>query len=94
MRQEDDNGDSSESGESSLDEGGDMDEAEVEEKVELMAVMVERAREHVSSYQVQRNNARKLINLACLGITDLLPSLVRQKFLTIDMGQNLCSPNF
>ena len=47
LRQEDDDWDSSESEESSLDERGDMDEAEVEEEVELMAVMVELAREYV-----------------------------------------------
>ena len=99
VRQEasDEDRDSSESEDSSLEGGdadGNMDEADVEQEVEIMAATVERAREHVSAYQVQRNNARRLINLARLDITHLLPSLCQRKVLTIDMGQNLCLPNF
>ena len=70
------------------------DEGTLEQVIETMAETIEKAREHVSSYQIQRNHGRQLISLARLDITHLLPSLIRRKVLTIDMGQNLCLPNF
>ena len=51
-------------------------------------------RDHICAYQIQRNKSRRLISLARNDITHLLPSLVRRKVLTIDMGQNPCLPNF
>jgi len=95
LRQDDDDGDSSESEDSTLSVSTtELDEEEVEEEVELMADTVRRARKHVSDYQIQRKYARSTIDLGRSDITNLLPSLLRRKVLTIDMGQNLCLPNF
>lgn len=70
------------------------DEGDLERVIETMAETMEKACEHVSSYQIQQNHGRQLISLARLDIAHLLPSLIRRKVLTIDMGQNLCLPNF
>ena len=69
-------------------------EDDLETEIELMEDALEKARDHVRAYQVQRNESRRLISLARNDITHLLPSLFRRKVLTIDMGQNLCLPNF
>ena len=90
---EDESWDSTES-EDSLDGNTDELEEQVEGEVEMMAAMVEEARKHVSAYQVQRNMARSIINLARHDIKYILSSLCRRTVLTIDMGQNLCLPNF
>ena len=69
-------------------------EEELEAEMERMSATMRKARDHVRAYQIQRNQCRRLISLARLDITHLLPSLLRRKVLTIDMGQNLCLPNF
>jgi hypothetical protein len=69
-------------------------EAEIEAQIERMDEAVTKAREHVRQYQVQRHQARLLIESARNDVTYNLPSLFRRKVLTIDMGQNLCLPNF
>ena len=80
--------------ESEVSEDESRNEGEIEREIEMMSETIRKAREHVSAYQIQRNQSRCLISLARLDITALLPSLVRRKVLTIDMGQNLCLPNF
>ena len=88
---DDDNGAGTES---ELSDDEDLGEEELEREVDRMAETLRKARDHVSAYQIQRNHSRQLIKLARLDITHLLPSLLRRKVLTIDMGQNLCLPNF
>ena len=45
-------------------------------------------------FQIHRNWARKVISIVRLDITYHLPSIFRRKILIIDMGKNLCLPNF
>ena len=59
-----------------------------------MEVNIVKAKSHVQMYQIHRNWARKVISIARLDITKHLPSIFCHKLLTIDMGQNLCLPNY
>ncbi len=70
------------------------DDANLEGVIESMAETIEKARQHVRDYQIQRKQGQLIISLAKLDIANHLPSLFRRKVLTIDMGQNLCLPNF
>ena len=63
---------------------------DIENEIDILA----KAKSHVQMYHIQRNWARKVISIARLYITYHIPSLLRRKVLTIDMGQNLCLPNF
>ena len=69
-------------------------EAEMEAEIERIDAAIVKAKEHVRQYTVQRCKCKHLIALSQLDISNHLPSLFRQKVLTIDMGQNLCLPNF
>ena len=69
-------------------------EDDLETEIERLEGTLQKARDHVRAYQIQRDESRRLISLARNDITYLLPSLLRRKVLTIDMGQNLCLPNF
>lgn len=90
----DDANDDTDSGAEDPPEEEDPPGEDLENEIVRMEGTLEKARQHVRAYQVQRDQSRRLISLARLYITHLLPSLVRRKVLTIDMGQNLCLPNF
>lgn len=60
----------------------------------MVEVTLANAKYHVQRYQVQRNWARKVVVGVRLDITYRLPFLFCRKVLPIDMGQNLCLPNF
>ena len=70
------------------------DDVDIENEIDMVEVIIAKANSHVQMYQIQRNWARKVISISHLDITYHLPSLFRRKVLTIDMGQNLCQPNF
>ena len=59
-----------------------------------MDASITKAREYVRQYSVQCHESRNLIEFAKQDIANHLPSLFWRKVLTIDMGQNLCLPNF
>ena len=63
-------------------------------KIENASDILIRAKKHVKEYRIQKQTAASFISLAKLDILYHLPSLLRRKVLTIDMGQNLCLPNF
>ena len=84
----------SESG-SGSDENDDANEVNpIEAEIEAVDATLVKAKAHVRNYQIQRQKAKDIISIARLDITYILPSLFRRKVLTIDMGQNLCLPNF
>ena len=68
--------------------------AEIVAEIERMDTALATAKEHVRQYTVQRHECKNLIQLARQDMAYHLPSLFRRKVLTIDMGQNLCLPNF
>ena len=70
------------------------DDVDIENEIDTVEVIIVKAKSHVQMYHIQRNWARKVISIARLDITYHIPSLLRRKVLTIDMGQNLCLPNF
>ena len=67
---------------------------DIENKIDAVELIITKAKSHVKMYQTQRNWERKVISISRLDITYHLPSIFCQKVLTIDMGQNLCLPNF
>ena len=80
--------------EESKDENENKNEAEFERMVTTMQGKMIEAKAHVRAYQVQREESKKIISLARSDISNLLPSIFRNRVLTIDMGQNLNLPNF
>ena len=73
----------------------DRDEGELERSLSDYEKTLIAAKAHVKSYQVQREESKRIISLARLDITtNNLHSLFRRRVLTIDMGQNLNVPNF
>lgn len=81
---------------SEMEDRNDIEERErqLEYQITAMQASLEKAREHVRAYQVQRDESKCIVSLAKLDIANLLPSLCRRRVLTIDMGQNLNLPNF
>ena len=81
---------------SEMEDRNDIEERErqLEYQITAMQASLEKAREHVRAYQVQRDESKCIMSLAKLDIANLLPSLCRRRVLTIDMGQNLNLPNF
>ena len=71
---------------SSADESAGEDDADIENEIDTVKVILAKAKSHLQMYQIQRNWARKVIPIARLDITYHLPSLFRRKVLTIDMG--------
>ena len=69
-------------------------EAEIAAEIERMDTALSTAKEHVRQYTVQRRECKNIIQIARQDMAYHLPSLLRRKVLTIDMGQNLCLPNF
>ena len=67
---------------------------DIENEIDMVEVILAKAKYHVQMYHTQRNWARNVISIACLDITYNLPSIFCRKILTIYMGQNLCLPNF
>ena len=67
---------------------------DIENKIDTVEVIIAKAKYHVKMYQIQRDWARKVMSIARLDINYYVPSLFCRKVLTIDMGQNLCLPNF
>lgn len=53
-----------------------------------------KAKAHVRQYQAQREQAKYVISIAEMDITNHLPSLFRRRCLTIDMRHNLAMSNF
>lgn len=72
----------------------DDEESVLTDAIQRTTVILNKAKEHVRQYQVQRDGSRTVISLVRIDIANLLPSLFHRKVLTIDMGQNVCVPNF
>jgi len=79
---------------SSSDDADDDENGDLEADIVTMEDTLAKAKAHVRAYQIQRDEAKRIINLARLDVSNHLPSLFQRKVLTIDMGQNLCLPNF
>ena len=67
---------------------------DIENEIDTVEVIIANAKSHVQMYHLQRNWERKVTPIERLDITYHIPSLFRRKLLAIDMGQNLCLPNF
>ena len=78
----------------SADDSSGEDDVDTENEIDTVEAILAKAKSHVKMYQIQRNWARKAISIARLDITYHLLSLFSRKVLTIDMGKNLCLPNF
>eukprot|EP00957_Ditylum_brightwellii_P134810 10278462-Ditylum_brightwellii.AAC.1 len=69
-------------------------EAEFERILTTMQDKMIEAKAHIHAYQVQQEESKQIISLACRDISNNLPSLFCNRVLTINMGQNLNLPNF
>ena len=67
---------------------------DIENEIDTVEVIIANGKSHVQMYHLQRNWERKVTPIERLDITYHIPSLFRRKLLAIDIGQNLCLPNF
>ena len=59
----------------------------MERNITMMQQTLTKAKNHVHAYQIQWQESKRIIKLACLDVSNQLPSLFRRKVLTIDMGE-------
>ena len=78
----------------SADDSAGEDDADIENEIDMVEVILAKAKSHVQMYQIQTNRERKVISFARLYITYHITYLFCYKLLTIYMVQNLCLLNF
>ena len=78
----------------SADDSAGKDDVGIENEIDMVEVIIAKAKSHVKIYHIRRNWAIKVISIARLDIIYHIPSLFCHNLLTIYMGQNLCLPNF
>ena len=67
----------------------------LEGEIRTVESILDKAKDHVNQYQCQRKRVKQIIANACIDVLNkVIPSALKQKVITIDMGQNLNLPNF